>query len=331
MEESVMDDLEFRRRVTKGESLVIFEGGVYDLQGFTQSHPGGFQILEEYIGRDITEAFRGLEDGIHDHSRSALKQLLRMRIGSLGSRDKNMSSSQNLTHSQDFGLDRSKAIVFQVGRLGRHYHEWVHSPDMNSEPMRFFQHPFLEYFSGTSWWLVPLVWLPIAACSIIHTYFYLQTPFSFVVQLMLAGLIFWMLLEYCFHRFVLHHVPSTYWGITFHFLLHGCHHKRPMDPLRLVFPPVLALPLVLLNLAGMLSLLQLPAALSLFGGALTGYVCYDMTHFYLHHGSISQRTYMGFLKSIHLAHHYKNHTSSYGVTSPLFDYIFSTRPIKMKQ
>ena len=29
-----------------------------------------------------------------------------------------------------------------------------------------------------------------------------------------------------------------YWGITLHFLFHGCHHKFPTDALRLVFPPL---------------------------------------------------------------------------------------------
>lgn len=29
-------------------------------------------------------------------------------------------------------------------------------------------------------------------------------------------------------------------GNTMHYLLHGCHHKHPMDGLRLVFPPAAA-------------------------------------------------------------------------------------------
>ena len=41
-------------------------------------------------------------------------------------------------------------------------------------------------------------------------------------------------LEYLLHRFVFHRVPSGYWGITAHFLLHGVHHKLPADPGRLV-------------------------------------------------------------------------------------------------
>ena len=39
-----------------------------------------------------------------------------------------------------------------------------------------------------------------------------------------------------------------------HFLLHGCHHKHPMDPLRLVFPPAAAA-LPVLGLLGVAVLL----------------------------------------------------------------------------
>lgn len=33
-------------------------------------------------------------------------------------------------------------------------------------------------------------------------------------------------------------LAEGYWGITVHFLFHGCHHKYPLDATRLVFPPV---------------------------------------------------------------------------------------------
>jgi sterol desaturase/sphingolipid hydroxylase (fatty acid hydroxylase superfamily) len=51
-------------------------------------------------------------------------------------------------------------------------------------------------------------------------------------------------MEYSFHRFVFHGAPRSRAGITLHFVLHGCHHKAPMDGLRLVFPPSLSGPIV---------------------------------------------------------------------------------------
>lgn len=49
----------------------------------------------------------------------------------------------------------------------------------------------------------------------------------------------WTLLEYSLHRWVFH-LDATHknrFVCTFHFLLHGLHHKVPFDPYRLVFPP----------------------------------------------------------------------------------------------
>lgn len=53
------------------------------------------------------------------------------------------------------------------------------------------------------------------------------------------GIFLWTLLEYSLHRWVFHLDATNQSGAvcTFHFLLHGLHHKVPFDPYRLVFPP----------------------------------------------------------------------------------------------
>ncbi|CAI8603650.1 unnamed protein product [Vicia faba] len=56
----------------------------------------------------------------------------------------------------------------------------------------------------------------------------------------LLGIFVWTLAEYLLHRFLFHVQTKSYWGNTLHYLLHGCHHKHPMDSLRLVFPPAAA-------------------------------------------------------------------------------------------
>lgn len=49
----------------------------------------------------------------------------------------------------------------------------------------------------------------------------------------------WTLLEYSLHRWIFHldSKNRNRYVCTFHFLLHGLHHKVPFDPYRLVFPP----------------------------------------------------------------------------------------------
>ncbi|KAJ6776698.1 FATTY ACID HYDROXYLASE [Salix koriyanagi] len=94
----------------------------------------------------------------------------------------------------------------------------------------------------------------------------------------------------------------NYWGNTLHYLLHGCHHKHPMDGLRLVFPPA-ATAILLVPFWNMVLLFASPSITpALFGGGLLGYVMYDCTHYYLHHGHPGNDVPKN-LKKYHMNHH----------------------------
>ena len=54
-------------------------------------------------------------------------------------------------------------------------------------------------------------------------------------------------------------------------------------------------------------LLPLNVGRALLAGALLGYIGYDLTHYYLHHGSPTPGTYFASLKTYHVAHHYVNY------------------------
>ncbi len=82
----------------------------------------------------------------------------------------------------------------------------------------------------------------------------------------------------------------------------------PFDSMRLVFPPI---PAAIIAVILFLPLCHiLPCDLNqmrlLLAGALVGYVCYDMMHYYLHYGSPHAGGYLADLKSYHVAHHYVN-------------------------
>ena len=83
---------------------------------------------------------------------------------------KHLDTSDNT----DFGIDRTRALVHQVGALGARYHKWVHTPEVSDAPLRFFENDWAEAATRTPWWLVPCVWLPLAAytlCLSVHTGF----------------------------------------------------------------------------------------------------------------------------------------------------------------
>lgn len=326
---AILDTKEVQRRVKEGEQLVILDDVVYDLQSFLDDHPGGRQVLMEFIGEDISATFRGKGESWHAHSVAAFNILNQLSVGRLNSGSSGMKrNGEKREQSHIVGGPTSRepnpdrAMVWQVGYLGEKYDAWVHTPDMTSEPQRFFESDFLEFFSGTYWWVVPLVWLPLAYAATAAAIGSLQ-PTTCGVFFAL-GALFWSLMEYSLHRVLFHHEPKTYWAITVHFLFHGCHHRRPMDRLRLVFPPAAALPFVITVFFCYTTLLPRAAALAVFGGSLTGYVLYECTHYHVHHSQFSG--YMGRLKSTHLSHHYKDHTVSFGITSSFFDFLFNTLP-----
>ncbi len=122
-------------------------------------------------------------------------------------------------------------MIFQVHKFGNHYMKWVHSP-VNMQ-MRLFNSEFLEFFSKTSWYIVPLFWLPVIFILICHSLDNLEniafenSTHILLVLLLLVGVFIWTLVEYVLHRFLFHFIPpgdSAFW-ITLHFFLHGQHHK----------------------------------------------------------------------------------------------------------
>lgn len=123
-----------------------------------------------------------------------------------------------------------------MGHLGDSYEEWVHQPIITRESPRFFENSNLEFFTRTAWWAIPLVWVPVVGW-LAWTTLKRGSDGSGLVFTLAGGIFLWTFLEYSLHRFVFHMKPSGYWGNTLHYLIHGCHHKHPMDGLRLVFPP----------------------------------------------------------------------------------------------
>ena len=63
------------------------------------------------------------------------------------------------------------------------------------------------------------------------------------VGLFVAGYALWTLFEYWLHRIVFHFEPERGIGARLHWIIHGVHHDHPNDPLRLVMPPAVSVPL----------------------------------------------------------------------------------------
>ncbi|EPS73322.1 hypothetical protein M569_01436, partial [Genlisea aurea] len=219
------------------------------------------------------------------------------------------------------------SIFLQVGHLGDRYDEWVHQPIVTKETPRFFHNALLELLTRTPWWVVPVVWLPVVWWFVTSSIEAGLTGPPHLAATMGVGMLIWTLLEYSLHRFVFHVKTRSYWGNTLHYLIHGCHHKHPMDGLRLVFPPAPAAILAFLLWNAVKVLSTEPYSSALFGGGLLGYVMYDCTHYYLHYG----KPLKGFahdLKRNHMNHHFRIQNKGFGITSNFWDWVFATLPQK---
>lgn len=186
---------------------------------------------------------------------------------------------------------------------------------------------FLEPLTKTSWWVVPMIWLPPVAYGTYYGFQGLATAPEAMAYWCL-GLFLWTLVEYVMHRGLFHvdkYLPDNRVGITAHFLLHGIHHYLPMDRYRLVMPPTLFVLLAtpFYKLANLIFAYNEYAAIEVFSGGIFGYICYDLTHYFLHHRNLP--SYYRELKKYHLQHHFADYENGFGVTSRFWDRIFGTQ------
>ncbi|WOK98881.1 Fatty acid 2-hydroxylase 1 [Canna indica] len=226
--------------------------------------------------------------------------------------------------AKGYSVDLNKPLVFQVGHLGEDYDEWVHRPIVTKEGPRFFENSFMEALTRTVWWAIPVVWLPVV-CWFANMSYRMGNTLPEVAVLVFMGVLLWTLMEYTLHRFLFHMKTKSYCANTIHYLLHGCHHKHPMDRMRLVFPPA-ATAILCVPFWNLLKLITTPSTTpALFAGVLLGYVTYDCTHYFLHHGQPSKDP-AKHMKRYHLNHHFRMQTMGFGITSSFWDIVFGTLP-----
>jgi sterol desaturase/sphingolipid hydroxylase (fatty acid hydroxylase superfamily) len=192
-----------------------------------------------------------------------------------------------------------------------------------NESVRMFESSFMEFFSHVHPVTPLVIYLPAIAFMLDLAVRQRAQPIGAVVGLCALGLLIWTLVEYTMHRWVFHYQPTSRLGKQFHFLLHGVHHDYPKDATRLVMPPVVSIPLALF-FCGCFFLGFGRLAPAAFAGFLVGYLFYDMVHYATHHFSMKRGVWL-WLKKYHMRHHYDDDHSGYGVSSPLWDYVFGTR------
>ncbi|KAG5463293.1 MAG: hypothetical protein BJ554DRAFT_470 [Olpidium bornovanus] len=136
-------------------------------------------------------------------------------------------------------LDFTRPLVAQVarGRFSKSFYlAQVHRPRHLRESARFFANPVWEALTRTPWFVVPVVWLPYAAYLAWFGWSVLAVPAAAFAAALVAGLLFWTVIEYSLHRFLFHAdewMPESQLCFLLHFTVHG----GESDPLVRLFSP----------------------------------------------------------------------------------------------
>jgi 4-hydroxysphinganine ceramide fatty acyl 2-hydroxylase len=198
----------------------------------------------------------------------------------------------------------------------------AHSRPKNNGTKQLFDNPILEALSRTHI-LVPIgMWLLLSVG--LGGYAFTNTDMStgYIAALFGAGLFVFTIFEYVLHRYLYHLEPTTPRRAKIQYTFHGVHHEYPKDKTRLAMPPTLAV-FVAGAFFWLFFALMGEAAYAFFPGFLVGYSGYLAVHFIVHAYAPPKNAFKQ-LWINHSVHHYKNPDSNYGVSSPIWDYVFGS-------
>jgi sterol desaturase/sphingolipid hydroxylase (fatty acid hydroxylase superfamily) len=188
---------------------------------------------------------------------------------------------------------------------------------------RLFENRVLEGLTRVHPFTPALLWVPVVAWLLWRSFAIDRLDGGGVAALAGGGLLVWSFSEYVIHRFVFHLTLSSPGRRRLQFIVHGVHHAHPDDPMRLLIPPAPAAVAAAVFYGLFRTLLGPASADPFFAAFLAGYLTYDYTHLAIHHRR--PRTRLGrYLRRYHMQHHFVTPDARWGVTSPLWDWVFRT-------
>jgi dihydroceramide fatty acyl 2-hydroxylase len=188
-----------------------------------------------------------------------------------------------------------------------------------SPPM--FESRLLDAFSRVHPAVPVLVFGP--AVAVLVAWSLSNVSLLLTLGLVAGGYALWTLFEYWLHRLVFHFEPDHGIGARMHWIIHGVHHEHPNDPLRLVMPPAVSIPLGAIVFGILYLMFGERYAPGLGAGFFLGYLAYDMLHYYVHHFTPRNRL-TRMLRERHMRHHFQDDTKGFGISAPYWDEVFRT-------
>lgn len=191
---------------------------------------------------------------------------------------------------------------------------------------KIFDNPVLERLSRTHI-AIPISMFIVFSLGLLYYAFVHTTLYPALIPvLFLSGLLFFTLMEYLAHRYLFHMETDTEFKKKIQYGLHGVHHEYPKDKDRLAMPPPMSIFLATFFFILFYMLLD-TKVFGFLPGMMTGYASYLFVH-YIVHAYPPPKNIFKHLWINHAIHHYKDNNTVFGVSSPLWDYIFGTMPKK---
>jgi sterol desaturase/sphingolipid hydroxylase (fatty acid hydroxylase superfamily) len=192
----------------------------------------------------------------------------------------------------------------------------------NKGTKQLFQNPILEKLSRTHISVPLIIFFTYAAALLYWSVTHTDLSIGTTVLMFFIGVIAFTWVEYNVHRYFFHMAPTTERKAKVQYTMHGVHHEYPKDKTRLAMPPVLSITVATVLLF-VFRLVLGDFVFSFLPGFLVGYAGYLSVHYMVHAFQPPKNIFKA-LWINHGLHHYKNGEMVYGVSSPLWDYIYGT-------
>jgi sterol desaturase/sphingolipid hydroxylase (fatty acid hydroxylase superfamily) len=192
----------------------------------------------------------------------------------------------------------------------------------NKGTKKLFANPLLERLSRTHISVPITVFLAYAAVLLYWSVSHTSLSAATATGMFLCGTVTFTWIEYMTHRFVFHMKTFTDFRKKMQYTIHGVHHEFPKDKERLAMPPLLSISLATILLL-LFRLVLGDLVFSFLPGFLVGYAYYLSVH-YIVHVYQPPKNFFRVLWVNHAIHHYKHGEYVFGVSSPLWDYIYGT-------
>lgn len=194
---------------------------------------------------------------------------------------------------------------------------------------KLFGNPILEKLSRTHISVPLIIFFTYAAVLLYWNVTHTTLSVWETLALFLIGVLAFTWVEYMMHKHVFHMRTYTAARKKLQYTMHGVHHEFPKDKDRLAMPPLLSITLATILLLIFRVILG-DFVFAFLPGFLVGYALYLSVHYMVH----AFQPPKNFLKALwvnHGIHHYKDGEIVFGVSSPLWDYVYGTMREKKKQ